>query len=79
MTILLGVSGLNFQAGTGLGRAARAFYRVKQLKTAFRAGLGPKNFFAGFKISAHGRPARFVAGPGPGRAQNAQVYCCGPL
>jgi hypothetical protein len=32
------------RAGPGLGRTARAFYSVKQLKTAFRAGLGPKNF-----------------------------------
>jgi hypothetical protein len=53
MTIPPGASGLNFRAGLGLGRAARAFYSVKQLKTAFRAGLGPKKFFAGFKISAH--------------------------
>jgi hypothetical protein len=30
------------RAGPGLGRTARAFYSVKQLKTAFRAGLGPK-------------------------------------
>jgi hypothetical protein len=68
MTIPLGASGLNFRARPGLGRAARAFYSVKQLKTAFRARLGPKNFFAGFKISAHARPVRFVGGPGPGRA-----------
>jgi hypothetical protein len=69
------------RAGPGLGRAARAFYSVKQLKTAFRDGLGPKKNFAGFKISAHGRPTRFVGGPGAGqararpagRAQNAQV------
>jgi hypothetical protein len=40
MTIPLDASGLNFRAG--LGRAARVFYSVKQLKTAFRAGLGPK-------------------------------------
>jgi hypothetical protein len=78
MTILLDVSGLNFRAGPGLGRAARAFYSVKQLKTAFRTGLGQKKF-SGFKISAHARPVRFVGGPGagwasgPGRAQNAQV------
>jgi hypothetical protein len=32
------------RAGPGLGRAARAFYSVKQLKTAFRVGLGPKFF-----------------------------------
>jgi hypothetical protein len=30
--------------------------------------LGPKNFLAGFKISAHARPVRFVGGPGAGRA-----------
>jgi hypothetical protein len=42
MTIPLDVSGLNFQAG--LGRAARTFYSVKQLKTTFWAGLGPKKF-----------------------------------
>jgi hypothetical protein len=73
MTIPLDASGLNFRAELGLGRAARAFYSVKQLKTAFRAGLGPKKFFAGFKISAHARPVRFMGGPGAGRAQNAQV------
>jgi hypothetical protein len=65
MIIPLDTSGLNFRAG--LGRAARAFYSVKQLKTAFRAGLEP-NFFAGFKISAHARPVRFAGGPGAGRA-----------
>jgi hypothetical protein len=69
MTIPLEASSLNFQAGLGLGRAARAFYRVKQLKTAFRVGLRPKKFFAGFKISAHSRPVRFVGGPGAGRAR----------
>jgi hypothetical protein len=52
MTIPLDVSGLNFRAGLGLRRAARVFYSVKQLKIAFRAGLGPKEI-AGFKISAH--------------------------
>jgi hypothetical protein len=56
------------RAGPGLGRAARTFYSVKQLKTAFRAGLGPKKFFAGFKISAHARPVRLMGGPGAGRA-----------
>jgi hypothetical protein len=40
---LTGRVGPNFRAG--LGRAARVFYSVKLLKTAFRAGLGPKNFF----------------------------------
>jgi hypothetical protein len=77
MTIPLGVSGLNFRAG--LGWAARAFYSVKQLKTTFRARLGPKKNFAGFKIFAHACPVRFVGEPGagrvrasgPGRAQNA--------
>jgi hypothetical protein len=86
MTIPLDASGLNFRVGLGFGRAARVFYSVKQLKTAFRVGLGPKFFFAGFNISAHARSVRFVGGPGagrtragragragPGRAQNAQV------
>jgi hypothetical protein len=59
------------RARPGLGRAARAFYSVKQIKTAFRAGLGPKKIFAGFKISAHARPVRFVGGPDAGQA-------CGP-
>jgi hypothetical protein len=49
MTIPLGASGLNFRAGLGpgpgLGQATRVFYSVKQLKTAFRARLGP-NFFS---------------------------------
>jgi hypothetical protein len=73
MTIPLDVSGLNFRAGLGLRRAARVFYSVKQLKIAFRAGLGPKEI-AGFKISAHARPVKFVGEPstgrvsGPGRA-----------
>jgi hypothetical protein len=46
----------------------------------FRAGLGPKKIFADFKISAHApRPSSKVRerarrGPGPGRAQNTQVY-----
>jgi hypothetical protein len=73
MAIPLDASGLNFRVGPGLGRAARIFYSVKQLKTAFRAGLGPKKIFAGFKISAHARLVRFVGGPGAGWAQNAQV------
>jgi hypothetical protein len=68
MTIPLDASGLNFRAGPGLGRAARTFYSVKELKTAFRARLGPKQNFAGFKISAHARPIKFVGGPGSGRA-----------
>jgi hypothetical protein len=42
MTIPLDVSGLNFQAELGLGRATRVFYSVKQLKTTFWVGLGPK-------------------------------------
>jgi hypothetical protein len=67
MTIPLDASGLNFWVG--LGRATCAFYSVKQLKTTFRAGLGPKKKFAGFKISAHARPVRFVGGPGVGRAR----------
>jgi hypothetical protein len=73
MIIPLDVSGLNFRAGPELGRAARVFYSVKQLKTSFRVGLGKKKF-AGFKISARARPVRFVGGPGAARAQNAQVY-----
>jgi hypothetical protein len=72
MTIPLDASGLNFRAGPGLGRAARAFYSVKQLKTAFRTGLGPKKF-TGFKIPAHARPVRFVGGPGAGRARVGPV------
>jgi hypothetical protein len=56
------------QVGPGLGRVACVFYSVKQLKTPFRIGLGPKNFFAGFKISAHARSVRFVNGLGAGRA-----------
>jgi hypothetical protein len=77
MTISLDASGLNFRARPGLGRAARAFYSVKQLKITFRTGLGQTKNFTGFKISAHARPVRFVGGPGVGqragpvRAQNA--------
>jgi hypothetical protein len=55
-------------AGPGLGWASRVFYSVKQLKTAFRVGLGPKKI-TGFKISAHDRPVRFVGGPSAGRAR----------
>jgi hypothetical protein len=69
MTIPLGASGLNFRVGPGLGWVARAFYSVKQLKTTFRAGLGSKKNFAGFKISAHARLVRFVGGPGAGQAR----------
>jgi hypothetical protein len=67
------------RAGPGLGRAARAFYSVKQLKTTFRAGLGPKKIFAGFKISAHACPLRFAGGPGagPGRACGPGSKCSG--
>jgi hypothetical protein len=61
------VLGLSFRARPKLGRAARAFYSVKQLKTAFQAWLGPKKF-TDFKISAHARPVRFVGGPGAGQA-----------
>jgi hypothetical protein len=42
LTIPLDAPDLNFRAG--LGRVARTFYSVKQLKTAFRAGLGQKKF-----------------------------------
>jgi hypothetical protein len=49
------------RAGPGLGRAARAFYSVKQLKTTFRTGLGSKKT-AGFKISTHTRPVKSVGG-----------------
>jgi hypothetical protein len=81
MTIPLDVSGLNFRAGLGpgpgLGRAARVFYSVKQLKMTFVVGLGPKIFLRALRSlpTVRGR-----AGPGPGqraglgRAQNAQVY-----
>jgi hypothetical protein len=57
------------RAGPGLWQAAHAFYSVKQLKTTFRAGVGPKKIFAGFKITAHARPVRFVGRHGMGRAQ----------
>jgi hypothetical protein len=69
MTIPLHASGLNFRARLGLGRVARPFYSVKQLKTTFRAGLGPKKVFAGFKTSAHARPVSFVGGSGAGRVE----------
>jgi hypothetical protein len=68
MTIPLDASGLNFRAGPGFGRAARAFYSVKQLKTAFRAGLGPK-IFRGLQDLCP-RPSSKVRGRawrGPGR------------
>jgi hypothetical protein len=42
MTVPWDVSELSFQAGPELGRAAREFYSVKQLKTTFQAGLEPK-------------------------------------
>jgi hypothetical protein len=61
MNIPLDASGLNFRAG--LGRAAHVFYSVKQLKQHFGPGSGKKKF-AGFKISTHARPVRFVSGPG---------------
>jgi hypothetical protein len=78
MTIPLGASGLNFRAG--LGQAARAFYSVKQLKTAFRVGLEPKKNRELQdlcpRLSSKVR-ARARLGPGQragsGRAQNAQV------
>jgi hypothetical protein len=68
MTIPLDTSGLDFRGGPGLGQVARVFYSVKQLKTAFRAGPGPKKF-AGFKICVHGCPVRFVGGFGADRAR----------
>jgi hypothetical protein len=49
VTIPLDASGLNFRAEPGLGRGARAFYSVKQLKTAFQVGLGPKFFLRGLQ------------------------------
>jgi hypothetical protein len=61
------------RAGPGLGRAAHAFYSVKQLKTEFQAGVGPKIFFTGFKITTHARPVRFVGRHGVGRAQAGPV------
>jgi hypothetical protein len=42
MTITLDASGLNFWAGLGLGRAARVFYGVKQLKQHFGRASGKK-------------------------------------
>jgi hypothetical protein len=39
------------RSGPGLGRAARAFYSVKQLKTTFRAGLEPKFFSRASRLS----------------------------
>jgi hypothetical protein len=74
MIIPLDASALNFRAGPGLGRAARAFYNVKQLKTAFRA----KKNFTGFKISTHARPVRFAGGPGAGRARARPAGWVGP-
>jgi hypothetical protein len=82
MTIPLDASGLNFCVGPGLGRATRVFYSVKQLKTTFRAGLGPQKIFRELQDLCP-RPSSKVRGrawhgPGrasePGRAQNAQVY-----
>jgi hypothetical protein len=55
MIIPLDASGLNFRAGPGLGWAASAFYSVRQLKTAFRAGLGSKKIFS--------RPSRSMPTP----------------
>jgi hypothetical protein len=75
MTIPLDASGLNFRAGPRLGWAARVFYSVKQLKIAFRAVLGPKNFFRALQDLCP-RPSNKIRGcawRGPGRAQNAQV------
>jgi hypothetical protein len=46
MTIPLDASGLNFRAGLRLGRAARVFYSVKQLKIAFWPVSGQKNSWA---------------------------------
>jgi hypothetical protein len=71
MTIPLDASGLNFRAGPGLGRAARVFYSVKQLKTAFRAGLGTKKIRGLQDLCP--RPSSKVRGrawrgPSPGRA-----------
>jgi hypothetical protein len=80
MTIPLDVSGLNFRAEPRLGWPARTFYSVKQLKIAFRAGLGP-NFFCGLQDLCPRPPSKFrgrawrrSARVGSGRAQNAQVY-----
>jgi hypothetical protein len=64
MTIPLDASGLNFRAGPGHGRAARAFYSVKQLKTAFQVGLGPKKFHGLQDLCPH--PSSKVRG-GPGQ------------
>jgi hypothetical protein len=68
MTIPLDAPGLNFRAVPGLGRAARTFYSVKQLKIAFRAGLGPIFFFCGLQDLCPRPPSMFRGrvGPGPG-------------
>jgi hypothetical protein len=57
------------RAGPGLGRAARVFYSVKQIKTTFRAGHGPKKIRGLQDLCP--RPSSKVRGRawrGPGRA-----------
>jgi hypothetical protein len=80
MTIPLDASGLNFRARPGLGRAARTFYSVKQLKQHFGPGSGQKIFRELQDLCP--RPSSKVRGRarrgpslrvGSGRAQNAQV------
>jgi hypothetical protein len=70
MTIPLDASGLNFWVG--LGRPTCAFYSVKQLKTAFRAGLGPKKI-RGLQDLCPRPPSKVCGrawrGPSPGRAE----------
>jgi hypothetical protein len=76
MTIPLDVSGLNFRAGPGLGRVTCVFYSVKQLKTTFPIGLGPKKFRGLQDLCP--RPSgkiRGRAGPGPGRAGLKMLKC----
>jgi hypothetical protein len=72
MTIPLDASSLNFRSGLELGRAARVFYSVKQLKTVFRARLGQKKFSRASRYLP--TPVQYGSwaglartGPGPGQ------------
>jgi hypothetical protein len=69
MTIPPDAPGLNFRAR--LGRAARTFYSVKQLKTTFRVGLKQKIFYGLQDLCLH-PSSKVRARVRPGRAQNAQ-------
>jgi hypothetical protein len=65
---------------SGLARVWAVRLRVlhcKITKNRISGRARAKKNFAGFKISAHTRPVRFVGGHGadrPCRAKNAQVY-----